>query len=589
MSDLDQILQQPLTGPWPHFVILSRERAKLSYAIKPALVPVRWRLNQEDHVLYQCPQCGGQPHNSDGNPLTPRSLKGREQCHRCHSPLWTYSGEGPRRFALADYIKRRHPTAFDAAIIDELHEYKSGGSAQALAFATLLQTCRRAIALTGTLSSGKSTSLFHLLWRMTPEIRATYEHNAESRWVDHYGVWETRTQDLDSHKVILTGKESKRRVYVTVRERPGISPHIIPHLVSKTAFLQLRDLGIALPPYEEKVQECVMEGALQENYTRLKQAARQLIQRGRKDRDGHLLSTTIQSLLAYPDRCWQEETITDREGNILFSLPALPASVRYPKEEDLVHTVLRERAVGRRVLIFCTHTQTKDITKRLASLMTQAGLRALILPASVAPERRMAWITDRVKRGLDVLLCNPKLVQTGLDLIDFPTLMWGECEYSTFVVRQASRRSWRIGQRQPVSVIFSLYKDSFQQQAWALVAAGIRAGLETEGDVSHEGLSQYQQTDEILTQLIRQVLDDHPSVLSAERMFADLARVYRQSHELIESDQPPDQGDAMTSTEALQHPPPPMSLPLFDQREESTSVSPLTLTGPLTQLTLFAA
>ena len=42
---------------------------------------------------------------------------------------------------------------------------------------------------------------------------------------------------------------------------------------------------------------------------------------------------------------------------------------------------------------------------------------------AVAPKRREAWVADRVKQGIDVLLCHPRLVQTGLDLIDFPTLV----------------------------------------------------------------------------------------------------------------------------------------------------------------------
>ena len=57
------------------------------------------------------------------------------------------------------------------------------------------------------------------------------------------------------------------------------------------------------------------------------------------------------------------------------------------------------------------------------------------------------------KAGLDVLLVHPRLVQTGLDLIDFPTIVWQEVEYSVYTMRQASRRSWRIGQRRPVRVV----------------------------------------------------------------------------------------------------------------------------------------
>ena len=74
---------------------------------------------------------------------------------------------------------------------------------------------------------------------------------------------------------------------------------------------------------------------------------------------------------------------------------------------------------------------------------------------AVAPNRREAWVADKVKQGIDVLICHPRLVQTGLDLIDFPTIVWDETGYSVYVVRQASRRSWRIGQTRPVKVVFT--------------------------------------------------------------------------------------------------------------------------------------
>ena len=41
-------------------------------------------------------------------------------------------------------------------------------------------------------------------------------------------------------------------------------------------------------------------------------------------------------------------------------------------------------------------------------------------------------MADRVKQGIDVMICHPRLVQTGLDLIDFPTLIWYKTEFSVF-------------------------------------------------------------------------------------------------------------------------------------------------------------
>ena len=37
-------------------------------------------------------------------------------------------------------------------------------------------------------------------------------------------------------------------------------------------------------------------------------------------------------------------------------------------------------------------------------------------------------MADKVKQGIDVLICHPRLVQTGLGLIDFPTLCWFETD-----------------------------------------------------------------------------------------------------------------------------------------------------------------
>lgn len=86
-----------------------------------------------------------------------------------------------------------------------------------------------------------------------------------------------------------------------------------------------------------------------------------------------------------------------------------------------------------------------------------------MLRAEVPPEQREAWYERQLKNGLQVCICHPKLVQTGLDLLDFPTILFYETGYSTFVLRQASRRSWRIGQRHPVRVGFLSYAGTAQE------------------------------------------------------------------------------------------------------------------------------
>jgi hypothetical protein len=89
----------------------------------------------------------------------------------------------------------------------------------------------------------------------------------------------------------------------------------------------------------------------------------------------------------------------------------------------------------------------------LEELMRAEGIRAATLRASVPTHKREAWYREQLRRGVDVALCHPKIVETGLDLFEFPAILFHETGYSLHTLRQASRRSWRIGQRRPVDYV----------------------------------------------------------------------------------------------------------------------------------------
>lgn len=63
------------------------------------------------------------------------------------------------------------------------------------------------------------------------------------------------------------------------------------------------------------------------------------------------------------------------------------------------------------------------------------------LKATVDTARREDWILDQVDRGIDVLITNPELVKTGLDLLDFPTIAFLQTGYNVYTLQQAARRS----------------------------------------------------------------------------------------------------------------------------------------------------
>ena len=100
------------------------------------------------------------------------------------------------------------------------------------------------------------------------------------------------------------------------------------------------------------------------------------------------------------------ETVFDPDTeDVLVAVPPLSEKKLYPNEKALVDLVAAERLEGRRVLVYVTHTGTRDITGRLNDILTQHGFRTEVLKAdTVSPDRREAWVEQRVKEGVDVVL-----------------------------------------------------------------------------------------------------------------------------------------------------------------------------------------
>ncbi|RPJ05946.1 MAG: hypothetical protein EHM36_07620, partial [Deltaproteobacteria bacterium] len=215
-------------------------------------------------------------------------------------------------------------------------------------------------------------------------------------------------------------------------------------------------------------------------------ALREALRRG----DKSLLSKYLQGLLCYPEQPWNGEIVRDKAGDIVAMAAKLPEDMIYPKEAKLIGIIKKERSEGRKVLVYCSHTDTRDMTERLKTLLLRENIRTEVLHSSVAPEKREAWIAAMVDK-LDVLITNPKLVQTGLDLIDFQTIVFQEIEYSVYVLRQASRRSWRIGQDKSVRVFYMVYEGTIQEKGLKLIAQKFKTSLAIEGELMDDGLSTY--------------------------------------------------------------------------------------------------
>ena len=108
---------------------------------------------------------------------------------------------------------------------------------------------------------------------------------------------------------------------------------------------------------------------------------------------------------------------------------------------------------------------------------------------------------------MQVVISHPKLVETGLDLLDFPTIIFYESGYSLHTLRQASRRSWRIGQRRQVRVKFLCYEGTMQTACLRLMGKKLLVALTMEGKFAGEGLQNIDEDDDMLSAMARELVE----------------------------------------------------------------------------------
>jgi hypothetical protein len=460
-------------------------------------------------------------HNGEGPDKSRREM---------YSALWQADGQKIRRFAPMDFIGRYMPDFFDYAIADEVHELK-GDTAQGNALGTLAGCAGRSVVLTGTLLGGYADEVFNILFRIQPSRMARegfeYGEAGVRMFAETYGLLEKVTVIEPADNAC-----SDARVTKTVRRRPGASPLLFGRfLMNLGAFISLEDISEALPPYREEVVSVEMDPPLRDAYEQMEDDIKKALKEHRGNQS--VMSVALNALLLYPDRPfrlgdlfgWEYDPETQRRERFLIAhTQDLDEECVYAKESRLLEEVKAELARGRRCQIYAVYTQKRDVTRRLEHILARDGIRVALLTTDVAPELREAWYERQLRAGVQAVICHPKLVQTGLDLIDFPTILFYETGYSIYVLRQASRRSWRIGQRVPVKVKFLHYINTMQETCLRLMGKKLLVSLAMEGKFSSEGLQAINDEDDILMAMARELVTEKGIGERADSIWATLQK-----------------------------------------------------------------
>lgn len=561
ITDLDRLYQLYEQGDKSVFAVFSKEKARDGYMRYPA---VTWNRRRKGFLCPDCMEPVQMEVSEDGTSYRTNAdqfffqteHKKNHKCPNCGSVLWApvnpgrqipwvkigeygwvyrygasahlartkneavtdqlmkiaehpdgyYPVKGAhRRYPLSTYIKKKMRGRIDSFLADELHEYNNA-SGQGDAMAELYGASKLFVGMTATLINGYSSGIFHLLYRIVPGLmrkdgksyRKPGDFDAEYGVVEN--VYEIRDGDYNSNR-----RTTKRKT--KTRQLPGVSPLVFSRfLLEYTAFLSLTDMGKDLPDYEEIPVAIEMPEDVRSAYKEAEHTLQSVLKSDRQAAQ-KILSAYLNLLTVYPDQPYDQPTVIHPITGLPLVVPENLGDFEriLPKEEETIAIVRRKIAAGERVLIYTSWTRT-DSQRKLLKLLREEGYRSEILTPNVPTEKREEWVEKRVKSGLQVLITNPRVVETGLDLNAFTTLIFYSMGYNLFTLRQASRRSWRINQTAPrVEVYMLYYANTMQAKAMKLMASKLAVAGIIEGTFSEEGLAAMSDVKDMTSQMAKEL------------------------------------------------------------------------------------
>lgn len=425
-----------------YYFIISREMLKLSYPKTSAFKVKKKRVIKEvetsngkteksffvknavcpdcDHLLLEANDYG--KIDSDSIP---------RKCPNCETVLRdtdkSASDNMQERISIAEFIRRNwKKNSIDLLLADELHEYKGGNTGQGQSLAQMAAMSKKIVGLTGTLLNGYASSVFYILYRLNPSMiknELGFEYKDVKEFVKKYGSYEEKYQALEVDK---EGKVTKfGRKIGQPKERPKISPYLLSVLLSMTIFLRLDEIkmedGQGLPDYDEFVRLVDMDEELLQPYMKyIKEITDKL-----KD-NPKLLGNLASDSIAVADLPFQEHSA---QNEVFYNPPYTREEYGLTnKEKELINALRDELNQGRQCLVYAHFTGKgigDDLLKILQNHLPDKKIK--FLKTNVPPKKRKAWIENN---PCDVLICNPELVKTGLDLLEFPTLIFYETSYN---------------------------------------------------------------------------------------------------------------------------------------------------------------
>lgn len=165
-----------------------------------------------------------------------------------------------------------------------------------------------------------------------------------------------------------------------------------------------------------------------------------------------------------------------------------------PKEIELINALdYRINMEGRRCIVHMCQTGDDALLYRIKGLIEEHVENAkpfVMMANSPHPSKRMEYIESMVEEGYNVILCNPSLIQEGVNMDWFSYTAYMEIHLVLATMSQSARRTRRISNHsRDVVVQYFIYDDIVQNATFFMIANRLASSNMLSGKGLDDGVS----------------------------------------------------------------------------------------------------
>lgn len=390
--------------------------------------------------------------------------------------------ENTKKISAVEFIKKRK-IEFDSVIIDEAHEGNNAESLIGTAQRLLFKYSKKVILLSGTANNGYASSLHNLLMASMPHKLKEDGTFDKKEFVKKYGILQGVIKVDENCKISGKADISGSKF----KEVEGINPVVFTKFLSKNFIMvnTLQELDLPMPNLIEKYIPIETDENQLSVYNRLLTEINEVNPFIAKMYKASIFKNFINNPYS-----WGKIEVNSLDGG--GTVPVKPENLNrkltpyLTKDYELLDIILKEKEEGRKCFLFTdfgdggkyiqpetvTLQQDKTIVKkelrltindRLCKLLEDNGIRYMVLKSNTTSvSNRKNYIEER-KDEYDVFICQPQLVNVGLNLVFCPTYIVYTPYYRYDIISQATRRGYRANSVVENRIYHLYYKDTCEE------------------------------------------------------------------------------------------------------------------------------